>query len=264
METETKTTEKAKVTMRNWQVYVYDGRYNLSGTADEHPRLGKNTYVAQTSSLLASSVEDDVLIYETCNTIYLCPLKYMTLHPYGSVIPEYLEELTHLGEHSEEMVDKVISVAARIALSRKEDAADPMVQKVRALQETGQEEIHEKKEQDDRHLMEIAGQYEDCIYIEVSSISHGNTLAYHLGDLTGTVEPTVHIGMFQDSVFYTDSASKMDFRYFPKGVGNTMETYAWSVNIKRAVIKNQKSQTLYFNGEEIAPGETKVFEQKRS
>lgn len=261
---ETNTTEKAKVTMRNWQVYVYDGQYNLSGTADEHPRLGKNTYVAQTSSLLVSSVEDDVLIYETRNTIYLCPLKYMTLRPYGNVIPKYLEELTHLGEHSEEVVDKVISAAARIALNREEDAADPMVQKIRALQETGQEEIRVKKEQDDRSLMEIAGQYEDCIYIEVSSISHGNTLAYHLGDLTGTVEPTVHIGMFQDSVFYTDSASKMDFRYFPKGFGNTMETYAWSVNIKRAVIKNQKSQTLYFNGEEIAPGETKVFEQKRS
>lgn len=261
---ETATTEKAKVTMRNWQVYVYDGQYNLSGTADEHPRLGTNTYVGQTSSLAASSVEDDILTYETSNTIYICPLKYMAPCPYGNVIPEYLEKLTHLGEQTGEMIDKVISVAARIALNRKEDAADPIVQKIRALQETGQAEIREKKAQDDRHLLEIAGEYEDCIYIEVSSISRGNTLAYHLGDLTGTVEPTVHIGMFQDSVFYTDSASAMDFRYFPRGVGNAMETYAWSVNIKRAVIKNRKKQTLYFNGEEIAPGETKVFEQKRS
>lgn len=49
------TTEKAKVTMRNWEVYVYDGGYNLSVTADEHP--------------------------------------------------EYLEELTHLGEKTGEMLD---------------------------------------------------------------------------------------------------------------------------------------------------------------
>ena len=34
--------EKAKVTMRNWKPYVYDGEYNLSGTADVHPRLGRN------------------------------------------------------------------------------------------------------------------------------------------------------------------------------------------------------------------------------
>lgn len=26
--------KKAKVTMRNWEPYVYDGEYNLSGTAD--------------------------------------------------------------------------------------------------------------------------------------------------------------------------------------------------------------------------------------
>ena len=29
---------------------------NLSGTGDEHPRFGKNTYVGQTSSMIAFSV----------------------------------------------------------------------------------------------------------------------------------------------------------------------------------------------------------------
>lgn len=69
--------EKAKVTMRNWEPYVYDGEYNLSGTADVHPRLGRNVYVATTSTLVKASLEEDVLIYETRNTVYHCPLKYM-------------------------------------------------------------------------------------------------------------------------------------------------------------------------------------------
>ena len=79
--------KKAKVTMRNWEPYVYDGEYNLSGTADVHPRLGRNVYVATTSTLVKASLEEDVLIYETRNTVYHCPLKYMMVSPYGNVVP---------------------------------------------------------------------------------------------------------------------------------------------------------------------------------
>ena len=80
----------------------------------------------------------------------------------------------------------------------------------------------------------------------------------------GIVNPGVHIGMFQDSVLYMKYATEedpcaLDFRYFPKGFGDVMETYSWSDNIKQAVIKNQKGHSLIFNHEEIAPGETKVF-----
>ena len=50
--------KKAKVTMRNWEPYVYDGEYNLSGTADVHPRLGRNVYVATTSTLVKASLEE--------------------------------------------------------------------------------------------------------------------------------------------------------------------------------------------------------------
>ena len=107
----------------------------------------------------------------------------------------------------------------------------------------GQQEIAQMEEQEKQHLLEIAGKYEDCVYIEVSS---------------------VHSGMFQDSVLYMKYATEedpctLDFRYFPKEFGDFIETYSWSDNIKRAVIQNQKGHSLNFNGEEIAPGETRVF-----
>ena len=230
--------EKAKVTMRNWEPYVYDGEYNLSGTADVHPRLGRNVYVATTSTLVKASLEEDVLIYETRNTVYHCPLKYMMVSPYGNVVQEYREELARL-DTSENALDRIIAAAAKMSLG-------------------------EPEEQEKQRLLEIAGKYEDCVYIEVSSVHSGSTLVYHLGDAVGIVNPGVHIGMFQDSVLYMKYATEedpcaLDFRYFPKGFGDVMETYSWSDNIKQAVIKNQKGYSLIFNHEEIAPGETKVF-----
>ncbi len=255
--------EKAKVTMRNWEPYVYDGEYNLSGIADAHPRLGRNVYVATTSTLVKASLEEDVLIYETRNTIYCCPLKYMRVSPYGNVVQEYREKLTHL-DTSENTLDRIIAAAAKISLGEPEDTTDELVRKIRTLQKTGQQEIAQMEEQEKQHLLEIAGKYEDCVYIEVSSVHSGSKLAYHLGDAVGIVEPRVHSGMIQDSVLYMKYATEedpcaLDFRYFPRGFGDVMETYSWSDNIKQAVIQNPKGHSLNFNGEEIAPGETKVF-----
>ena len=122
--------EKAKVTMRNWEPYVYDGEYNLSGTADVHPRLGRNVYVATTSTLVKASLEEDVLIYETRNTVYHCPLKYMMVSPYGNVVQEYREELARL-DTSENALDRIIAAAAKMSLGEPEDTADEMVRKIR-------------------------------------------------------------------------------------------------------------------------------------
>lgn len=43
--------EKAIVNMTNWELYVYNDRYNLSGIADSHPNLGKDTYVKHIKEL---------------------------------------------------------------------------------------------------------------------------------------------------------------------------------------------------------------------
>ena len=91
----------------------------------------------------------------------------------------------------------------------------------------GQREIAQMEEQEKQRLFEIAGKYEDCVYIEVSSVQSGSTLVYHLGDAVGIVKPGVHIGMFQDSVLYMKYAteedpSALDFRYFPKGFGDVI------------------------------------------
>ena len=70
--------EKQVVNMSNWELNIYDGEFNLEGVGDYHPRLGKDAYISYTTKVEKCYLEEDVLGYETKNTIYLCPLKYMS------------------------------------------------------------------------------------------------------------------------------------------------------------------------------------------
>ena len=172
--------EKAKVTMRNWEPYVYDGEYNLSGTADVHPRLGRNVYVATTSTLVKASLEEDVLIYETRNTVYHCPLKYMMVSPYGNVVQEYREELARL-DTSENALDRIIAAAAKMSLGEPEDTADEMVRKIRALQETGQREIAQMEEQEKQRLIDEVVRLDEgfeILYEKLAKELEGNRQRY--------------------------------------------------------------------------------------
>lgn len=277
---------KAIVNMTDWQLYAYGEDYSLSGTADNHPALGRNAYVSQTSALVSYKYEDEVLTYETENTIYVCPLKYMTTEPYRNVVDEYKEELTRRSEKFDSPLDMIIEASARISVIRDmerakeiglnvteknhsdikdvENLKNDMVTHILSVQENGQQEIIAANEAINMKLIEVAKQYEDCVYIEVSNVGCGNKLAYHIGDDTGVIEPCVHVGMFQDSVLYMkyrepDDDFALDFRYFPKGLGDSMETYSWSDNIARAVIKNDCDYVIKFNHEMIEVGETKIF-----
>ena len=117
------------------------------------------------------------------------------------------------------------------------------------------------KTKEEKRLIELALEYENCIYLEVSNIECGDILAYHLGNYTGVVYPSVHVGTFQDSVLYMkyakeDDPCSLDFRYFPS---HGIETYSWSDNIQYAVIKNMVGKEFPFNNESIQQGETKVY-----
>ena len=254
--------EKATVNMKNWKLRTRGEDYSLSGNADRHPRLGNNTYIGCTSYLVSYTLEDDILTYETRNTIYICPLKYMVEADEGSkasILKEYYES-PELTEHLNELM---------------------MI---------GQKEREEEKKKYEEHLLEVAKGYEDCIYIEMKRIADGDMLAYHIGGKAGLVEPHKHISDRQDSILYMryqedDEEASLDFRYWPmedpddipvfvmNDEGEFVElprerkvkekqevvTYSWSDNIKRAVIKNDSHILIEINGVDIAIGETKVF-----
>ena len=264
---------KPYVNMTNWELCVYDNKYHLSGTVDYHPNLGKGIYVSGTSSLVEYTFLDDALIYETKNTIYVCPLKYMVTWPYKCVETKYREKLTHRAEYSDDILDNIIAASAKLSIemTRKEQeepsedySDDELLNRIKKLQQTGQIEIEEMEQNERNRLIDIASNYEDCIYIEVYNAGIGNLLAYHLGNSTGVVHPQLHSGMFQDSVLYMKYASEedqcsFDFRYWPMGWRENIETYSWSDNIKLAVIKNETGDLLDFNHTTIPAGETMTF-----
>lgn len=252
---------KPEVIMTDWELYVYDNQYQLTGTAINHPRIGRWAYVAYTTNMEDHNFEDDVLYYETKNTRYVCPLKYMTTKPYGTVVPEYLQKLLRQADNSDSILDKIVEASAHIACN--EELDEEFTDMIVKLQSQGQVEIAQLKEQDISKITEVAKQYEDCVYLEVTNIEAGDFLVYHINGVTGVIYPILHSGMFQDSVLYMKYPSGqeedfgVDFRYFP-GL-YSMETYSWSDNIKYAVIKNCLEEAVTFNQTSLAPGETKVF-----
>lgn len=186
----------------------------------------------------------------------------MGRNTYFNVVPEYKEKLTHRADDSDNIIDKIIATTAKLLIGGFEE--EEYVRYVNGLIEKGQHELKEIEDRDNARMIDIVKAYEDAIYIEVSNVNSGDKLAYHLGDYVGVVIPEFHSGMFQDSVLYMkygieeDNDCRLDFRYFPMGFGS-METYSWSDNIQCAVIKNEEEMPIMFNGQNISPGETKVF-----
>lgn len=255
--------DKPIVTMLNWQLNMYNRDYCLSGTAEKHPSLGKNAHINHTSKLIRYYLEEDILIYETRNTTYHCPLKYMTIDPYSHDSEEYKEKLTHRDQYSDDALDRLIAAAARIATNTVN--TEGLDEHIMQLQKQGQKEIKHMEEEEEQRLREIVMQYEDCVYLEISTLTCGEKLTYHLGSQVGFVRPIYHAGMFQDSVIYTQDGNEekggppFDLSYFPAGIGRNIETYSWSSNIKNVVIKNDYSCDIGFNRELVKQGETRVF-----
>lgn len=274
--------EKATVNLSNWQIYVYDGRYNLSGQCDYHPVLGKNSYVSRTTSLVRYDfdAEEKILFYETRNTLYSCPLKYLLPYPYRDVVAEYKMKLANLYEDEASIIDKIISVMAIISIRQdieggwrkdsyekyKSGKKNKFMEEIESLISQGQEELKEKEQLRYGQLIAEAKKYEDCVYIEIAQLERGDLLAYHIGARTGILKPHYHSSMFQDSIYYVEydvdkEYEYVDFRYFPRGFG-LADTYRWSKNIKQAVLKNDSDRVICFNDVKIPIGETVIIKPK--
>ena len=243
---------KQNVNMTKWSLDIYGNEYNLSGVADKHPKLGNNVFVAYTSYLIDANLKDDVLVYETKNTIYHCPLKYMKKDAYKNMSTVFVESYKNYEKNK--ILDDIIKASIEISFEEKE--MSDFANNILRLIEVGSKEIEDMKRTEKERLEGIVKEYPDSVYLEVSNINNGSVLAYNIKDKIGLCEPDVHIGMFQDSVLYM-VRQIIDFRYFPDY--DSLTTYSWSDNIKQAVIKNMKSFPITFNDEEINPGEIKIF-----
>lgn len=253
---------KTEVAITNWSIHIWDDFIYLSGTADNHPRLGENAQVAHTSGITKIEViSDEEFICETHNTKYKCNWKYINLNCSVSIKLKKVKNM-----HGCELLSKYHDVITyynnnkdlRISTDIKE------LDRILNLSTIGKKELQEKEIEDNKRLVELAEQYENCIYIKLNTISKGSKAAYNIGGETGVIEPVLHIGTFTDTIIYqaklsTNSEEDLELRYY---VGmNSMETYSWSYNIERVIIENMKNYEVMFNNNIINGKETKVFER---
>ena len=248
--------EKKEVLMKNWHISKWRGEYNLSGVGDNHPTLGKNIYISYTSHLIDYKVENDILYYETKNTKYKCPLKYIETDFYENTKEDSIKSLKDSLEDNK--LDDIIRLEINLS---KQDYSNEYTKYVYELTKSGKIEIAEYNENEKQRLLAKVKDKENSIYIEVSKIDSGDMASYNITidgkNYLDTVKPYVHSGMFQDSILYT-VPGVLDFRYFPQY--NGMESYHWNDTIKHIYLENCLDAPFTFNGKVINPGCVECFE----
>lgn len=245
--------DKPTINMTNWTLSYerFEKYFYLQGLADEHPKLGSNVMITHTSEVLDSILNDDILICETHNSIYACPLKYME-YPSNSL------DTHKIKESKDNILYKILVAENNIHADNKLNSFE---QHIKELMEQGKEELKEKEECNNNRLMQEASKYKNSLYIELSSISQGSTGAYNIEDKTGIIVPDLHVGTFQDSVLYT-VPGVVDFRYFPEWGG--IRVYSWSENLENVIIKNMKNSPIeIYKDATISSKETYVLDKSK-
>lgn len=231
------------INMSNWKLHCCNTWFYLSGVADNHPKLGVNARVVHTSEVLNGTIENkddgDVYKFTTHNSIYMCPLKYMSA------------EMNKM-EMDLSAFDNVELLKIVFKLNKMFD--DPIEkQKLAEIIKRGQIELKHKQEAEENRLISLMKDKKNTVYLEVSSISTGDTLAYNIDNKIGIIKSSIHVGTFQDSILYMEDGL-VDFRYFP--MMTAMEIYSWSDNIETVLIKNMKQYDIRVDEQIIKPGET--------
>lgn len=243
---------KPEVLMHNWYLMNVGNEYILRGDVKNHPKLG-NARNILTSRFVGAILEDDVLYYETLNTIYKCPLKYLNADYYTLNIKEYNNVRKDIPLQSEfKQLNDLFNSILRISVKRGRITLTDFDKHLKDLVESGKKELIDLKELEKQHLIEEVSKYESSVYLELTSIHHGDNLAYNINGKIGIVEPQSHIGTFTDSILYCNDT--VDFRYFIRS--NGFEIYHWSDGIDKLVIKNLKGYGVYINSTLVDPGMT--------
>ena len=254
--------------MKEWELYTFKGSYSLIGLVDAQPEYGKDVRMEPVAPMVNYTLEGDNLIYETEDAVYICPLGCLTTVPYEDFFYEDIEELKEQIKEKKNDLDRIIHVLVVNALEEQPDGPEAeFVMWVRELQKRERQERREKEEKENERLMEEARMYEDCIYMELMSLTN-DKIGYHLEDAAGVMEPKTCWGSMRNNSrvlfsMYPEGGNpcRLDFRYFLDFSKDSMgiRSYSWSKNIKQAVVKNAGGCVLMFNGCELQPGETKIF-----
>lgn len=249
------------IELKNWIMYVIDDRLSLSGIAVDHPKLGRNIELAKTSKIL--SIEEDhsfVMTCRTLNSVYVLDWGLANLSP-----KEYLAEPQALN-CPETVRDKYITYLQLVKSKDKNaDDLNAFLQSYMKVITEGRKRLTKYFGDLDSNLLHNALKYNDCVYMNISSIGRGSNAAYNIGGKTGILKPSNNTGCYVDTIDYSsDENSGVDIQlgYF---IGNScIDLYNISKDIKNIVIHNDKRATVAINGSyQVRFDETIMIESEK-
>lgn len=285
---------KKEVKLINWDMNCeYDSEYFLSGIAVEHPKLGKNIRVAYTSYIEdIKKVENTVYYFETRNTIYKCDTKYMSTGPLNdsddidfttmmierAIKNEQDSEIKKIHIHSLMLkLCYLLTIDVTGADKKLEQFGSLMnygsmvdkeyFENLVRLHEIGEFELEERKQKEEAINLEtlrqmlIANNEEEGAYIELGSISTGNSLAYIINENSGIIRP-LRIECKGRPQFDNEFESMMySNEHMTLSYSRIYESSAIEIKavgtVKNVYIKNTKKKTIICNDIVIKSDETK-------
>lgn len=270
--------EKRILHMQAWELYkdifaeeenLVDGNdYFLLGITYEYPDTCGMVGLQTTVPVVSYSVEEDVLTYETEDTIYICPFACMEENPYATWETECLEELEELVKEPKNELDCILYASVLQAYEAPlASSGNELVDRVHEWMERNRQERLAKIAQEEQRVFEQLKDKENYIYIAFSQVCE-NKLFYHIREKTGALEPLTYWNSSNENrelylLYEEDRFSRsLDFRFLTDIVDETLivRTYNWTGDFDRAIIKNETTnRILRFNGEIVMQGETKVF-----
>lgn len=249
------------IELKNWIMYPLRNKLSLAGIANDHPKLGKNIEIVNTSAIL--SIEENrsfVMTCRTLNSVYRIAWKDANLDP-----KESLQDPLMLN-CAETVRDKYILYLKLVRARYKElDKLNMGLRTYMNVITEGQKQYKEYCELQNRELINKALKYNKCIYMEISSISKGNTIAFNIDGKTGIINPSGTGGYYVDAVEYkTEDNQDIDVSlgYF---VGiDCIDIHTVSKNVDNIVIHNNKRIDLIVNGNyQVRFDETIVIEASK-
>jgi len=273
--------EKRILHMQAWELYkdifaeeenLVDGNdYFLLGITYEYPDTCGMVGLQTTVPVVSYSVEEDVLTYETEDTIYICPFACMEENPYATWETECLEELEELVKEPKNELDCILYASVLQAYEAPlASSGNELVDRVHEWMERNRQERLAKIAQEEQRVFEQLKDKENYIYIAFSQACE-NKLFYHIGEKSGVAQPLTYWRSGNENrelylLYEENSFSRsLDFRYVTliRDVEMEIKTYNWTADIQRAIIKNAtENKAIRFNGEVILPGATKEFTRK--
>lgn len=249
------------IELKNWIMYPLKNKLSLAGIANNHPKLGRNIEIANTSAIL--SIEENKSFVMTCrtlNSVYKLSWKDANLDP-----RESLQDPTTLN-CAETVRDKYILYTKLIRARYKElDELNIALRTYMNVITEGQKQYKEYIELQNKELINKASKYNKCIYMEVSSISKGNTIAFNIDGKTGVINPNGTGGYYVDAIEYkTENNQGIDVSlgYF---VGkDCIDIHTISKNVDNLVIHNNRRADLVVNGSyQVRFDETIIIETSK-